>query len=275
MLLSLRGDHVELENPFDFSRFSLAVRNGEMSLAGVRRAFDGIAFIADEKTAWVDEDALRRWSGLDADERWQAGLTRMVEYARKRGWHDESKGSIRAHIEWQSEHSAGTPACPADPIGQDFKRAMRRLAASVSIVTTRERGVPHGMTATAVTSLTADPPALVVCVNKSASLHRPLSAVRRFCVNLLAAHHAGLCAAFSGQMKGKERFVLGDWRTDGPEMPYLETAQASFFCHVDGQMTYGTHSVFIGRVEALRISGEGQALVHHDGRFVEILPVKS
>ena len=59
-------------------------------------------------------------------------------------------------------------------LGHQFRLAMRKLASTVTVLTTREADEHHGMAATAVTSLSTEPPSLLVCVNRSASLHDPL-----------------------------------------------------------------------------------------------------
>src|SRR3546814_11559677 len=66
------------------------------------------------------------------------------------------------------------------------RAAMRRLAATVTVISTRaDDGIRHGMTATAVTSVSADPPAVLACVNRSAALHAQLHLGPLFCINLL------------------------------------------------------------------------------------------
>ncbi len=67
----------------------------------------------------------------------------------------------------------------------DFRKAMRRLASAVTVISTAHDDRRHGMTATAVTSVSSAPPSLLACINRSASLHAPLLASRRFCVNIL------------------------------------------------------------------------------------------
>ena len=72
-------------------------------------------------------------------------------------------------------------------IQQDFKQSMRFLAASVNIISTAHEGKKFAMTATSVTSLSMDPPSLLVCVNKNASIHDTLiTDGQQFCVNLLS-----------------------------------------------------------------------------------------
>ena len=165
----------------------------------------------------------------------------------------------------------------AQEVKAAFRNAMRRLAATVTIVTTEEGGRWHGMTATAVTSVSADPPSLLVCVNQSASLHAPLLESGRFGVNLLRACHTELCGIFSGQRDGQERFTFGEWRTDELGLPYLSDAQASLGCTVELKMPYATHTIFIGRVDSVRIFDEVTPLIYQDGHFansVPLVPVK-
>jgi flavin reductase (DIM6/NTAB) family NADH-FMN oxidoreductase RutF len=154
-----------------------------------------------------------------------------------------------------------------------FRDAMRRLAATVTIITTSEGKNWHGMTATAVTSVSADPPALLVCVNQSASLHEPLLGSGRFCVNLLRACHTDLCGVFSGQRDGAERFAVGQWLADESGLPYLADAQASLLCTVELKLPYATHTVFIGRVDTVRIFDEVKPLIYQDGRFANSVPM--
>jgi flavin reductase len=151
-------------------------------------------------------------------------------------------------------------------IESDFKVAMRRLAATVTIISTGSTEHRYGMTATAVTSLSMDPPSLLVCVNRNASIHEPIRDEGRFCINLLGLTHQSHCSIFSGKEKGEERFRYGAWLThDG--VPYLADAQANIFCDVDGAMEYGSHTIFIGRVGNCLVRGEAEPLIYVDGHF--------
>src|SRR5262245_34703660 len=118
-----------------------------------------------------------------------------------------------------------TPATEISPVTAEFKRAMRRLASTVTIITTADiNGHRYGMTATAVNSLTMDPPSLLICVNHNASIHAPLVGRGRFCVNVLTTEHEDLVSAFSGRLKGDERFTVGEWNDEDSGLPYLEGA---------------------------------------------------
>ncbi|ALD90048.1 flavin reductase family protein [Cupriavidus gilardii] len=149
----------------------------------------------------------------------------------------------------------------------DFKTAMRRMASTVSIITCANEAGAHGMTATAVTSVCAEPSSLLVCVNTAASFHHAISGAERFCVNLLDSSQVDLSQAFSGRLKGAERFSVGSWQLHDDGLPYLEDAQANLFCLVDRRIAYGTHTIFIGRVEHVLIADQVSPLLYQDGSY--------
>jgi flavin reductase (DIM6/NTAB) family NADH-FMN oxidoreductase RutF len=149
-----------------------------------------------------------------------------------------------------------------------FRFAMRRLASTVAVVTALDKGARVGMTASSITSLTLNPPALLVCVNQSASIHACLEVGAPFCVNLLASAQREIPAVFAGGLTGEARFAHGVWTPDERGVPRLEDAQANISCSVDRMLAYGTHSIVIGRVEAVRIVGAVDPLVFQDGRYL-------
>lgn len=158
----------------------------------------------------------------------------------------------------------------SEDLAAALRSGLRRLAKAVVVITTRHEGVRYAMAATAVSELSMDPPSLLICVNKSASLDAPLSAGAGFCVNILQGDQLDIANSCAGQVKGEARFGLGRWAGEGDESPWLEDAQASFACTQDGAMDYGTHRVFIGRVEAVRLHGEVDPLVYVDGRYARV-----
>ncbi len=150
----------------------------------------------------------------------------------------------------------------------DFLLAMRRLTTTVHVVTCGYEGQKYGMTATAVLSVCNDPPAMLTCVNKSSSLFQPMTMVERFCINLLKVGQQDVASAFSGKMKGDERFECGKWSASN-ETPYLVTAQASIFCETREFTSFGTHGIFIGEVCDLVTDRSINPLLYEDGKFVE------
>lgn len=150
-----------------------------------------------------------------------------------------------------------------------FKIGMRRLAAGVTIVTAMHDGARNGLTATAVTSLSADPPHVLVCVNRSTTAHDLIHRGAALCVNLLAQEHRALAARFAGMdgIHGPERFDIGEWTSLVTGSPVLADALAAFDCVVAETVDSATHTIFIGRVVAIRAREDGRPLVYEAGRF--------
>ncbi len=124
------------------------------------------------------------------------------------------------------------------------------------------------MIATSVTSLSSEPPSLIVCINRASSCHRPLRAAGAFCVNLLGEEHAALASQFSNTDRRHERFSTGDWQTLSTGAPVLAGAMAAFDCRVENVVDYTTHSIFIAAIQAIRVAArEMVPLVYFDGRF--------
>lgn len=153
-----------------------------------------------------------------------------------------------------------------------FKQGMRCLAAGVTIVTTLHDRVRSGLTATAVTSLSADPPQVLVCVNRSAGAHDLIHRGSLMCVNVLAHAHQHLAARFAGQkgVFGEERFAAGRWMTLTTGAPVLADAMASFDCVVTERVQASTHTIFIGRVVGVRARPKARPLVYASGTYARL-----
>ena len=148
-----------------------------------------------------------------------------------------------------------------------FRQAMRRLTSTVCIVTSRAETEPVGMTMTAVTSVSMEPPALLICANRRSRLHAALAPRSGFCVNVLRVGHDAVAAAFGGRASHAERFGQGQWAVDGDVPPYLEDALANLFCTVASSLDHGSHTVFVGEVREVRTGAEGPPLIYGDGRY--------
>ncbi|PTE21079.1 flavin reductase [Cereibacter changlensis JA139] len=131
----------------------------------------------------------------------------------------------------------------------EFREAMCRHAAGVALVTTRTvDGRPLGMLATAVTSVTADPPTILVCINSGASMHADVSRGGVFAVNFLAESHRRIADRFASPEARDQRFQSGDWGIAETGSPVLMGAMAVLDCQVGQIEEVGTHSVLFGRV---------------------------
>lgn len=155
-----------------------------------------------------------------------------------------------------------------------FRDAMRRLAATVTIISARNGDRRHGITATAVTSLSMDPASLLVCINQSSSLHALLTDADRFCVNLLTSEQALISDRFSGRLSADERFQHGEWGDNEMGVPYLCGGQANVFCVKKQAIDYGSHTVFIGEVDEVRVADEISPLIYSNGVYSRCTPLE-
>lgn len=149
-----------------------------------------------------------------------------------------------------------------------FRAGMRRLAASVCIIATRTAdGRQLGLTATAICSVSADPPTLLVCINRSSATHDAIRDAGIFSVNVLAREDRSLADRFAGRIDPNEKFALGRWgeRESGP--PLLESALAGFSCRVAHAVDVGTHGIFFGAVTGVALRQGGEPLLYAGGSF--------
>jgi len=150
-----------------------------------------------------------------------------------------------------------------------FKTALRRLAASVAVITAGRGEAAVGMTATAVTSVSMDPPSLLVCVNRAATLHASVARTGRFRVTYLRSDQDAVARGFGGGRPQHERFTAHGWSLDEEGGPGLDSALASCVCALEDAVDFGTHTVFIGRVVRVE-AGEGRPLLYCDGGYGEL-----
>ena len=148
-----------------------------------------------------------------------------------------------------------------------FRDAMARLGAAVHVITSDGPGGRAGFTASAVCSVTDTPPSLLVCLNRSASVHEAFEANGVLCVNTLAHGHEPLSNTFGGQTTMDERFALGAWSTLATGAPVLDGAVVSFDCRVTQTVNVGTHDVLMCEVVAIGVGSGEAGLFYFDRRY--------
>lgn len=154
----------------------------------------------------------------------------------------------------------------ADP-AQAFRLAMRRLVSGVALVTTVDpAGRPCGIAMTAFMSLTMDPPALLMAVNRTASLCAPLLERGRFAVSILSEDQAAACHSFVAT-PAAERFDTVAWTGTDDGIPVVHGAVATILCSVDKAEPFGSHMVVRGLVEQVMLGECERPLAYLDGRY--------
>ncbi len=142
------------------------------------------------------------------------------------------------------------------PIAPDlFRQGMRRLGGAVTIVSTAHDDVRAGLTATAVTSLSAEPPRLLACINRQGGTYDIISRSRCLAVNVLGTDFKQLAMRFAG-LDGEpetERFSEGIWFEAATGAPLLKGALVGFDCSVESILDAGSHAIVIGNIEAVNM----------------------
>jgi flavin reductase (DIM6/NTAB) family NADH-FMN oxidoreductase RutF len=153
-------------------------------------------------------------------------------------------------------------------LADDFRSVMRATAQAVTLITSCDAdGNLYGMAASAVISLSMEPPSMCISVNRSASIHPVLAASGAFCINLLNADQSSLVEAFSRSDQRDRRFTSSDWQRGPDGLPYLASARAAIFCRREDSFDYSTHTLHIGRVTELKMLGNGMPLLWFDGAY--------
>lgn len=148
-----------------------------------------------------------------------------------------------------------------------LRQVMRCVASTVAVVTARFGADVGGVTVTSATSVTMEPPTLLVCVNRSTRLNAIVQASRHFEINYLATSHRDVAGALGGGT-AVNRFAIGRWDCAAPS-PALEDALARLSCRLEETVECGTHSIFMGRVEAVHL-GDGEPLLYCQGDYARL-----
>ncbi|MGH7755121.1 MAG: flavin reductase family protein [Vulcanimicrobiaceae bacterium] len=132
---------------------------------------------------------------------------------------------------------------------EDYRAAMRCVPTGVAIVATRIAGAPKGFTANAFASVSAEPPILLVCVNRGARSHPAIALAGTFSLNLLRLEQQELAERFASHA-ASDPFAGVALRVDRSGAPILAEALAYFDCTLAEEHSAGTHTIFLGAVVA-------------------------
>ena len=150
---------------------------------------------------------------------------------------------------------------------------MARLGAAVNVVTTIGTEGPKGLTASAVCSVTDDPPTLLLCINRESEMNEAFKESGVLCVNTLAASQEELSPLFAGftGVPQAERFTTGTWTALATGAPVLAEAVVSFDCRVTQWTEIGTHTVFFCEVEAIQTGEAHEGLIYFGRSYHRII----
>jgi flavin reductase len=157
---------------------------------------------------------------------------------------------------------------------RQYRDAMARFGAAVSVITTDGPAGRCGFTASAVCSVTDEPPTLLVCMNRHSKSNEAFKRNGVLCVNSLCATQQALSPLFAGADKVTmdQRFAAANWTVLSTGAPVLEGALVSFDGRVTQVSEIGTHSVLFCEVDAIHIGDVHEGLIYFDRGYHRIAP---
>ncbi len=149
----------------------------------------------------------------------------------------------------------------------EFRKVLGTFATGVTVVTTQIHGKVHGMTANAFTSVSLNPPLVLVAVNKEAETYQYIQAAKKFGISILSADQSDLSNYYAGEPDPEiEKTIQYDYLND---IPVLGTCLSNLVCNLWAEYDGGDHSLFIGEVTALKLQG-GNPLLFFSSKYREL-----
>ena len=152
-------------------------------------------------------------------------------------------------------------------VQEDFLMAMRGITSTVNVISAKLNEERHAMTATSVASLSLSPPAMIICVNKEASIHNILRKDKKFVINVLSDRQQNLSELCSSSEEGESRFKDGGWVMED-EIVFNYNSVSNIICHCTDVVDHSTHSVFFGDVMEVKNNNQGKALLYSAGGYL-------
>lgn len=152
-------------------------------------------------------------------------------------------------------------------VQEDFLTAMRSITSTVNVISAKLRDERHAMTATSVASLSLSPPAMIVCVNKQASIHDILKEGKKFVINVLSVQQKNLSEACSNSDEGESRFNDNGWVTE-EDLVFNSNSTSNIVCKCTKIINHSTHSVFFGDVIEVKNNNSYKALLYVSGGYL-------
>ncbi|HXI46673.1 MAG TPA: flavin reductase family protein [Candidatus Acidoferrales bacterium] len=156
---------------------------------------------------------------------------------------------------------------------ESFRDVMGRFATGISVITTLdEAGGPAGITVSAMSSVSLEPPLVMVALARRRFITPLVDATGRFAVNVLRHDQQALsdCFAHAPVSPGREEFCGATWHPGPTGLPLLDGILASLECTVVQTFAVGDHELFIGQVDSLAVDGAGDPLLYFRRQYLRV-----
>lgn len=155
----------------------------------------------------------------------------------------------------------------------EFRQCARRIASTVAVIAAADEKGGAAMTATSVSTLSMEPPSLLICVNRKASLFQVLERDADFSVNFLCVEQENLARLCSNMASREKRFMDPAFAYNGGQpVPTVADALTSLICKQARTISYGSHVIIIGEVKAVINTPGSAPLLYSDGRYGQLAP---
>jgi flavin reductase (DIM6/NTAB) family NADH-FMN oxidoreductase RutF len=161
--------------------------------------------------------------------------------------------------------SEGSRGRIAPVTSEEFRRACGRFATGVTIASVLDReGTPHGLTVSSFTSVSLDPPLILICLGHAVSVIDIFRASSYFGINVLSESQRELSERFA--RKGEDRFNDLAWVRGETGVPLIPGVLANIECAMEQRVTSGDHDIFIGEMVASQVA-DGEPLIYYASRY--------
>ena len=148
---------------------------------------------------------------------------------------------------------------------------MRSFPTGVTVVGSAYGGEKRGMTVNSFTSVSLNPPTVLVCIMKDSGCHPVIEQSGAFSVSVLAEDQSELSSKFADHDEvDVHRFLSVDHHIGTLDVPLVDGAVAELECAVEDRLSTGDHTVFVGRVVSAKVTSDKAPLVFHRSRYAKV-----
>ena len=151
---------------------------------------------------------------------------------------------------------------------KNFLTTMRGVTSTVTVISACSIQERHAMTATSVTSLSLNPPSMLVCVNKEASIHKILDKGSSFCINILSNSQKQLAEICSNSDEGESRFQNNSWKKED-NFIFNEDSRSNILCECINTIDHTSHTIYLGKVIKVFNDESKKSLLYGAGNYIE------
>ena len=155
---------------------------------------------------------------------------------------------------------------------EDFRIALTKLVYPVAIVSGLDSGNNRSaITVSSLTSISFEPPSLLVCINKESSFSSVVKKNNFVNINLLHTSQKEISTICSNPNKKLERFINEFWSYDENNVPYLKSSQSVLFSKIESYISYGTHYIVVMKIfKTLNLRDSFEPLLYGNQKYIDL-----